>query len=83
MKSTTVVERVMKSKFQGWDYATNLHVHTGGRILVVWDTSKVELQVVDCCSQTINCKVKCKVTHVSFNVSFVYGLYSNSTRKRM
>lgn len=83
MKTQLALDRVMASKFPGWQHCNNLCVNGGGRIVVLWDPSKVSLTVQAFSSQSIQCRVECRVTSSVTFVSFVYGLFSNKHRKHL
>ena len=63
---------VMMNKFKGKLEIDNFHLHDTGRILILWDPNKVQLELVDMSPQVIHCKASCKVTSITFHISFVY-----------
>lgn len=44
--------------------------------MILWNPTKVCLELIDSSPQAIHCSVSCKVTSVSFKISFVYALHS-------
>lgn len=67
---------VMKNKFKGKREVDNFYLHDAGRIIVLWDPSMVHLEPIDMGPQVIHCKAKCKVTSITFHISFVYAFHS-------
>lgn len=45
---------VMRSKFAEFNQVNNFHLHGCGRMLVLWNPSKVDLQILDISSQMIH-----------------------------
>ena len=72
---------VMMNKFEGRLDIDNFHLHGAGRILILWDPSKVQLELVDMSPQVIHCKASCKVTSTTFHISFVYAYHSMVGRR--
>ncbi|XP_057962226.1 uncharacterized protein LOC131153782 [Malania oleifera] len=54
----------------------NLNHHRARRILVLWNSQKVQLQVIDMNAQVIHCAVKCSIYAKIFTVRFVYDFNS-------
>lgn len=77
------IQRIMRNQFQGWLELNNFHTHRAGRILVLWDPSKVTLEPVEITPQVIHCTAKCKVSSLIFSISFAYGLYSIVCRRQL
>ncbi|KAG9133643.1 hypothetical protein Leryth_021637 [Lithospermum erythrorhizon] len=71
------------SRFPGWGSCTNNNFIDGGRMLILWDGSRVNCEVLEIDSQHIHLKATCKVTQVSFMVTFVYPVYSIAERKKL
>lgn len=59
----------------------NFFSQTAGRILVLWDPTKVDLQVLEATPQVIHCNVTCKVTSIATCISFVFAFHSIVTRR--
>lgn len=74
------IQRIMRKKFQGWLELNNFHTHRAGRILVLWDPSKVTLEPVEISPQVIHCTATCKVSSITFHVRFVYAFHSIVSR---
>ncbi|XP_022848848.1 uncharacterized protein LOC111371175 [Olea europaea var. sylvestris] len=73
--------RILRNKFIGFWHANNFATHKGGRILILWNPSKVILDVMEVHPQIIHCKAICKVTSFTFLVSFVYGFHTMVCRR--
>lgn len=71
------VEDIMRLKFHGWKQCNNFALHQPGRILILWNPSKVDATVVDMNSQLIHLSITCKVSSQTFLVTFVYGWYAH------
>ena len=66
---------VMKYKFKGKLVIDNFHLHQADRIFILWDLAKVQVELVDMTPQVIHCKASCKVTSITFYMSFVYAFH--------
>lgn len=77
------MEMTLNNNFLCWDSCNNLCVNPAGRMALLWNVNKVELDVLDTPSRHIHCKVKCKITQIQFFVSFAYGLYSTVHRRKL
>lgn len=53
----------------------NFIMHCAGRILILWDPLKVDVTELEMTAQVIHCIITCKVTSISFQVSFVYAFH--------
>ncbi|KAL7119437.1 hypothetical protein ACP275_02G062900 [Erythranthe tilingii] len=71
----------MERRFRHWDNLNNFHLHTAGRILIVWNPDVARVELVDMTTQVVHCKVTCMVTHRLCYVSFVYKLFTPVTRR--
>ncbi|KAL7145772.1 hypothetical protein ABFS83_07G109100 [Erythranthe nasuta] len=72
---------IMDRRFRHWMKADNFHLHTAGRILIIWNPDVARVEVLGMTSQVIHCKVTCMVTQRLVYVSFVYGLFTPVTRR--
>ncbi|XP_022846184.1 uncharacterized protein LOC111368907 [Olea europaea var. sylvestris] len=54
------LNRVMRNKFNGLMQVNNFLTHKAGRILILWNPSKVKLEVLETASQVIHCIATCK-----------------------
>jgi len=72
---------IMKVKFPGWMQVNNFEQHDAGRIIVMWNPSKVGLINIGCSAQVIHCRISCLVSHRIVNMSFIYGLHSIVNRR--
>ena len=75
------LQKIMHLKFQGWSQINNFHTHGANRILVLWNPSKVSIELEEMSSQSIHYKAQCKVTSIHFLVSFIYGFNSIMGRR--
>ena len=65
------LEGIARTKFVGWRVANNFSHHPNGRILIIWKEELVRLDIVETTDQVIHCLATCKVSNVSFYISFV------------
>lgn len=65
----TKIDRIMRNKFNGLLQVNNFLTHQAGRILILWNPLKVELEGLETSPQVIRCLAKCKVTSYIFHVS--------------
>lgn len=72
---------IMRVKFPGWMQVNNFDLHDIGRIMVMWNPSKMALEPLGCSPQIIHCKISCLVSSKTLNMSFVYGLHSIISRR--
>ncbi|XP_057481140.1 uncharacterized protein LOC130768162 [Actinidia eriantha] len=63
-------------KFKRWRVADNFQHNPNGRILIIWQEDKVELDVIESTAQAIHCVATCKSTSIKFAVSFIYAFNS-------
>lgn len=49
----------VRFRFRGWNQTNNFAIHGAGRILVLWDPSKVTLEPLSILPQVINFKATC------------------------
>ncbi|KAL3646608.1 hypothetical protein CASFOL_009575 [Castilleja foliolosa] len=71
----------MTFHFSGWNQVNNFDTHVAGRILVLWNPSKVSMEPISISPQVIHFKATCKVSSVSTRLSFIYGLHSIIDRR--
>lgn len=71
----------LRFRLRGWNQSNNFATHGAGRILMLWNPSKVSLDPISVFPQVINFKATCKVKSTSFHMSFVYGLHSIVDRR--
>ncbi|XP_057969579.1 uncharacterized protein LOC131158739 [Malania oleifera] len=74
---------MMNSKFRRWNQVNNFEHHRAGRIIVLWNSQKVKLQVLAINAQVIHCYVVCPITSNKFALSFVYGFNSIVARRTL
>jgi hypothetical protein len=75
------LDRMMANKFKHWMEIDNFHTHQGGRIVIMWDPQKYDIQMLECCSQVIHCEIFSKCTKEKFHLSCVYG-HNNLAKRR-
>lgn len=78
---TRSLDKIMKTKFVNWRYAHNFDQHIGGRIVVVWDPSRVAFYPKLTTSQLIHGTLFCNVRKMQFELSFIYAL-NNLVKRR-
>ncbi|XP_073151807.1 uncharacterized protein [Henckelia pumila] len=76
-----LVDRLMETKFPGMSFFHNFLLWENSRILVMWDSSVVKLDLVDMSAQEICVRVTCLLTHRSFEASFIYALNTPVERR--
>jgi len=81
--SESGLEVFMCRRFKGWKQVNNFASHGGGRILILYDPLKIQLDTLEILPQIIHCRVVCKVSSVSFLGSFVYGFHSIVARRSL
>ena len=64
--SESGLEVFMRRRFKGWKQVNNFASHGGGRILILYDPLKIQLDTLEVLPQIIHCRVVCKVSSVSF-----------------
>ena len=66
-----------------WKSTNNFHTIENGRMLLMWNPVKAEVEIINVEAQTINVKIRCLLSNKLFNFSLVYGLYSPTQRLPM
>ncbi|XP_021837039.1 uncharacterized protein [Spinacia oleracea] len=64
----------------GWNFTTNLSCSSVGRIILAWDSSTFDVDIVSMSSQHIHSVIKPKSTGVSFQCTFIYGMNLKNER---
>ena len=72
---------IMKAKFFGWMQVNNFDQHDAGKIIVMWNASKVDFEPIGCSPQVIYYKIYCLISLKIVNISFIYGLHSIVSRR--
>ncbi|XP_022889220.1 uncharacterized protein LOC111404680 [Olea europaea var. sylvestris] len=75
--------RILRNKFDGFMHVNNFCTHKVGRILILWNPSKIFLDVMEVHPQIIHCKATCKITSYTFLVNFVYGFHTLVNRRSL
>ncbi|KAJ6352919.1 hypothetical protein OIU76_002021 [Salix suchowensis] len=73
--SSSNVESMQKLRWKHWKLLTNVAMSSSPKIVIFWNPSTVMVDLVDCSSQGIYVVLRCLVSHISFHVTFVYGLH--------
>lgn len=79
----TRLDSLMRSKLVGMKQCNNFGLHDAGRILVIWNSTMVDVIIVGIISQLIHLSVSCKVTSHTFLVTFVYDFHTIVNRRSM
>lgn len=69
------------NRLGSWNFAHNFDIADNGRMVVLWDSNKVDCVVLGIEPQCIHCRVVCKVSQQAFLCTFIYGFYSPAKRK--
>ncbi|XP_074299624.1 uncharacterized protein LOC141630764 [Silene latifolia] len=80
------VEKGECSKFQvdnGWSICTNASLHNGGRMWLLWDPTKVIVDVLSMTDQTIHARVYDKIRSKGFWYTLVYGFNKAAERENL
>ncbi|VFQ88410.1 unnamed protein product [Cuscuta campestris] len=74
----------IKEKFlENWEYFINNEYHPLGRVWVIWDKRKAEVNILAACDQAVHCSVRwIGKTHTE-DVTFIYGHNDNGARKSL
>ncbi|XP_074560786.1 uncharacterized protein LOC141816966 [Curcuma longa] len=72
---------ILQRRFAGMGYAHNFDCSNHGRILLLWDLQKVDMDIIMTTKQYIHCHVRCRISNRGFLVTYVYGLHSIVTRR--
>lgn len=76
-----MLDCLMRNYLPRWNQVNNFDIIRGGRILILWNPSKFDLNVISMSPQNVHCKIVCRETHVSFFVTVVYGLHTVVKRR--
>nr|GLL21477.1 uncharacterized protein LOC109184888 [Ipomoea trifida] len=74
-------DKVIKGLFPSEQVFVDYSVIRSGRIILVWNSNKVECSILDVSPQCIHCLLQCKISNNTFVCSIVYGLYSVVERR--
>ncbi|XP_042472114.1 uncharacterized protein LOC122054743 [Zingiber officinale] len=74
---------ILQRRFSGMGHTHNFHLSNHGRILLIWDLHKVDMDIVMTTNQYIHCHIRCRISSRSFFVTFVYDLHSIVTRRSL
>ncbi|XP_074292776.1 uncharacterized protein LOC141619656 [Silene latifolia] len=73
--------KVTNNICSNWAICTNSHLHSGGRIWIIWDPFLFEVDILDVTIQCIHTKVFDKARRKDFYFTVVYGLNSLGDRE--
>ncbi|XP_074313706.1 uncharacterized protein LOC141648897 [Silene latifolia] len=73
--------KVTNNICSNWAICTNSHLHSGGRIWIIWDPALFEVDILDVTIQCIHTKVFDKARRKGFYFTVVYGLNSLGDRE--
>ncbi|XP_073149127.1 uncharacterized protein [Henckelia pumila] len=76
-----LLDRMMDTKFPGMPFLHNFHVCPNSRILIMWDSKMVHLDLLEMTYQFIHVTISCLLTHRIFLATFVYGWNSMVARR--
>ncbi|KAF3679164.1 hypothetical protein FXO38_02129 [Capsicum annuum] len=69
--------------YEGWSFTTNLSMHLGGRIWVVWKPVVFDVNINMITKQLIHCKVHHKRDSQKISIIFVYGFNDQGLRRSL
>ena len=75
------LDNIMAVKFPSWQYTHNFTTHGAGRILLLWNQNKVDVEILDVAAQYLHARLRCKVSSVQFHATFLYGFHSIVNRR--
>ncbi len=67
--------------FPNWKMVNNSDQDPKGRMAIFWNPAFLSFEDIKIMDQSIHCEVRCCITHLRFNVSFVYAKYCVVTRR--
>lgn len=74
---------IMRKVFPNHYWYGNYDFCNDGRILVVWDASRYDVQIKFASSHLMHCVVRVKELHCSFQISFVYASNDGKIRESL
>lgn len=72
---------LMKNKFKECRNADNFNLSDRSRMLLLWNPSQVDLEIIQVDLQTIHTKIRCKTSNNTFFFTLVYDGHSISDRR--
>lgn len=79
--NSIALSSLMRKKFGNWNFCHNIDPSPTSRILVLWKSDRIDLEVLHTTEQAILCRVKCKITSILCHITFIYGLHSIVRRR--
>ncbi|XP_019155207.1 PREDICTED: uncharacterized protein LOC109184888 [Ipomoea nil] len=79
----TKLDKIIKGIFPSENVFVDFNTIRNGRIVLVWNSHKVDCTILDVSAQCIHCALKCKTSNKIFQCSIVYGLYSVVERRQL
>ncbi|CAH9093039.1 unnamed protein product [Cuscuta europaea] len=81
--SSLTFDNFVNYRFNAWMYVTNFDKLSGGRMAIIWDPHFVDAVVLQVDKQHIHVRFTCRVTQLSFYVTFIYALYTIVQRREL
>ncbi|CAH9071538.1 unnamed protein product [Cuscuta epithymum] len=79
--SSSTFENFMRFRLPNWMSITNFDKIGGGRMAIIWDSAFVDGVIMEVDKQHIHARFTCRVTQLSFYVTFIYALYTVLERR--
>ncbi|KAL9235869.1 hypothetical protein vseg_010601 [Gypsophila vaccaria] len=77
------MNKVVPNVCSGWSFCTNIGAHLGGRIWMLWNPDVVQINAVECDSQSIHSYVTVVSKGIGFWLTLVYGFNSAYDRNSL
>ncbi|KAL9224804.1 hypothetical protein vseg_000805 [Gypsophila vaccaria] len=74
------MNKVVPNVCSGWSFCTNICAHPGGCIWMLWNPDTIQVDAIECDSQSIHSYVTVLANKTGFWFTLVYGLNSASDR---
>lgn len=76
------LKTMLSYKFKGWWHANNFDTHPGKRILLLWNSNSVRVEVLEVKEQYVHCLVTCLETGQTSTKEFLFSVLKFYTKKR-
>lgn len=77
------LKKFISKYFKNWSYTENFDLVKGGRILIIWNPLRVEMNDIVKEEQVIHSSITCRLTNNSFKFSVVYGFWHVADRRSL
>ncbi|XP_021844809.2 uncharacterized protein [Spinacia oleracea] len=67
----------------GWNFTTNLSCCSSSRIVIGWDPSSFNLNILAMTNQSVHCELTSLSTCLKFCVTFIYGMNDKADRAKL